>query len=352
MATAEKNLSVRDTSYDWLRLFATLCVVLGHSCYLEMSSDLGGVSYAFPEAVSAAAASLPYRAVDYLSHFVYAFHMPLFFMLSGAVLALKPLPSLGTLLKTKARRLLLPYLLYGFFFMFPLKLASGYYTPETVLPAMGAFLLGGESGHLWFLPTLFWAMAAFVGLQKLLSRLPKWELWLPLLCALLSLGAAFVPGDLLLIVRGLQNLFYFAGGFYFEKLYKTRLETSTPKALVLLLLSAAVFLGIRILDLNDALGDALLGSLTLYFLSYLCSRWFAKLPSTGLWKLLIPNLFYIYLLHDPLEYVVLRLFLGTGSLTGTPMFLCYLLVRILGIFLLSLALGQAITWLKRKRKTA
>ena len=36
------NENKRDTTYDWLRLIATIFVVIGHSAYLSMQTKYGG----------------------------------------------------------------------------------------------------------------------------------------------------------------------------------------------------------------------------------------------------------------------------------------------------------------------
>ena len=81
----------RETIYDWVRLIATIFVVVGHSAYLTMQTTYGGVEYILPQNLSIV---YNFKIMDffrYLSGWVYTFHMPLFFMLSGAVLALKPM---------------------------------------------------------------------------------------------------------------------------------------------------------------------------------------------------------------------------------------------------------------------
>ena len=59
-----------------------------------------------------------------LTIFIYSFHMPLFFMLSGAVFASSPVVSFKTLVKKKTKRLILPYFVYGFAFMFLIFILS------------------------------------------------------------------------------------------------------------------------------------------------------------------------------------------------------------------------------------
>ena len=66
------------------------------------------------------------RDIRLLSGYVYKFHMPLFFMLSGAVLALKALKDFDSFMKSKIIRLLIPYFVCGLGFMLPVEQDSCY----------------------------------------------------------------------------------------------------------------------------------------------------------------------------------------------------------------------------------
>ena len=112
----------RVTVYDWVRLLATVFVVIGHSVYLSNTTTYGSVFYSLPEAVHPLYGIFVGSTLERLRNWVYGFHMGLFFILSGAVLALRPLPSFIGFVKSKAKRLLLPYFVWGLLFMIPVKL--------------------------------------------------------------------------------------------------------------------------------------------------------------------------------------------------------------------------------------
>lgn len=113
----------RVNEYDLLRVIATVLVVIGHSCYLIM----GGVHYEVPADSWWVYDSNLFRLIRFLSGWVYGFHMPLFFLLSGAVYHLKEEEQLKKLVCNKLRRLIMPYYLCGLFFMLPIKRMTGYY---------------------------------------------------------------------------------------------------------------------------------------------------------------------------------------------------------------------------------
>lgn len=163
----------------------------------------------------------------FLHQLIYAFHMPMFFFLSG--LFFNPESGLGGLLKKRFNGLLLPYFftifLIYFFEIFLGKMgleiawsrilksfyANGFYLDWTVM---------------WFLPALFVMNLAAFGFYRLLGRFTAlWPRWLAL--ALMQAAGALTIGwflsfDLNLLGRSLslQGLPFsldlaLVGGFFF-----------------------------------------------------------------------------------------------------------------------------------------
>ena len=96
-------MAKRLVEFDLLKGVGILSVVLGHSAISEPLHEM-----------------------------IYSYHMPLFFMLSGAVLALKPLKAFNIFVKSKVKRLLVPYYVYGLIFMLPIKYVGHFYNEETI----------------------------------------------------------------------------------------------------------------------------------------------------------------------------------------------------------------------------
>lgn len=170
----DKNINSvggHENIYDWVRLIATIFVVVGHASYISMTTTYGGVQYDLPSNLNPIYYSSVLTWIRSLQNWVYGFHMPLFFMLSGAAMGLKPIPTFDSFIKNKVKRLLVPYFVYGWFFMLPLKRIGNFYNNETLKQAMQGFLSGEDSGHLWFLTALFWCMVVFVAIVKLLDAM-------------------------------------------------------------------------------------------------------------------------------------------------------------------------------------
>ena len=336
----QQTTTARDITYDWLRIFATLFVVIGHSSYLSIHTETGGVSYVLPEGISAVYYSVPFRLVRLMGGWVYGFHMPLFFILSGAVFALKPAGEISSVIRAKAERLLIPYIVCGYGFMFPVKFMGDFYSAETIGGAMLRFIYGGEAGHLWFLPALFWCFAVFSVLRRLTDGSSVKILVIS--CAISSLSAC-VPSEYILLGlrRGMRGLAWFSAGYIFG----TERIRFKPLSVRMILSAAAAVCVLEAVNIRyrtpaHDLAAVILGSSLTYMLSVLCAGFFRKASCSECWNIIVRNLFCVYLFHDPLEYIVLKIFMKGGYLTSGAGCAAYLLSRTLAVFIISILLGE------------
>lgn len=102
------------------------------------------------------------------SHYIHAFNMPLFFILSGYLFELENYKTFGSFFVRKVRTLIIPYLFFGMVNFF-----VAYLTLESFDSYQGIFHLLWInntglpiSGALWFLTSLFWAEIFFYFLVK------------------------------------------------------------------------------------------------------------------------------------------------------------------------------------------
>ena len=310
----DENSNKRVTLYDWLRLLATLFVVIGHSSDLKMVTDIGGVAYRLPEQVSPVYYALPFALLRKLVRIVYGFHMPLFFFLSGAVLCLKPVGKLDPFVNRKLKRLLLPYFVCGFMFMLPIKFLCNFYNVATIKQAAHAFLYGNESGHLWFLPSLFFCMITFVLLLKTLQYFKCESVWMLVFAAgALQMGYKYIPFDILGMQKGLSYISYFLLGYIFEQ-YLRKIDVSKIMDFIVFAVLSAMETVNIFFPFLDRLCAAIIGCAWALTLAKLCGTYLKRLENTRMWKLLIKNLFSIYLYHDPMEYIILKIAMKTNML--------------------------------------
>ena len=329
-------------------------VLIGHSSYLSIHTGIGGVTYTLPKETSAVYYSLPFLAVRRMAGWVYSFHMPLFFMLSGAVFALKPAGKISSVIKSKTKRLLIPYFVYGWGFMFPVKFAGNFYNANTIAEAMMRFIYGGEAGHLWFLPALFWCFLIFSVMHSFFAGNNMKCL---IFSGVISLLCVYVPGrDIFLgLKQGMNNIVWFSAGYVFETERK-RFQSWNNKIILAVM---AVFSILEIMNIiqypyfllkrgtamHKFVSVILCSSLT-YMLSVLCSRFFSKASDSKIWDVIVRNSFYVYIFHDPLEYIALRIFMNGGFLTSGCGCIAYFLSRTAITFIISILLGETVRRIK------
>ena len=133
-----------------LRAFAIIIVVLGHSIILYDTSWTWYVP----------GQECPFFAE--LKKIINVVQMPLFFSLSGYLFYYTIQKySFTQILRKKAKRLLIPYFIIGFFWMDPIKILLKVPHHDNIVNLIKEQIIGNMNGHLWFLYTLFALFLAF-----------------------------------------------------------------------------------------------------------------------------------------------------------------------------------------------
>ena len=132
--------------YDVLKTLTMLFVILGHVCV--MWAD--GVFH--PVSVSPFLGGLAYYAIS--------FHMPMFFFVSGSVYRMCLHRTGGyyygaALIRRRAGRLLVPYLLTGCFWVAPVVILVHQTKMDYMTFVRRGIFLAKDTRHLWFLLALF-----------------------------------------------------------------------------------------------------------------------------------------------------------------------------------------------------
>lgn len=340
-------------SYEIVRFIATILVVIGHSNYLYTMTHYGGLNFFSFNVSNILTNTFLFKINHFLIEFIYIFHMPLFFMLSGAIFALSPAIKFRLLIKKKVKRLLIPYLVYGLAFMFPIKFATGFYDEQGIVKAAISFFYStADSGHLWFLPTLFLCFVIFKLLQIILERLNLYSPPLMIVISLfLYLVSNFVNLELFAIKRVLQNMLWFSIGYFFES-YRSTLINYSNKLIISLSLAVSAF-SVCIFLSPYFTGFVLVEEVSIlvlcfnvYVVSELLSRFLKKYMSNMFYKIVVRNLFYIYLFHDPLEYIILKIFFNTTALYYPVYVFLYYFCRFVVVIIVSVLLGEFIRKIK------
>lgn len=161
------NVNQYNYRIENLRAFAILTVVLGHSIILYSSS--WNLYHSIHQVLF----------LDQVKDVINLYQMPLFIALSGYLFAFRAPRSFFPFLQKKAKRLLVPFLIVGICFMIPLKLLVSYpsYQGKSFVAAVLLLLNGSDTGHLWFLPTLFCIFLIAYGIVRVLgNRASTWAM--------------------------------------------------------------------------------------------------------------------------------------------------------------------------------
>lgn len=131
-----------------LRAIAILLVVFGHSIII------------YSDSWNLYSTTVTCEFLDHLKDIINIVQMPLFFSISGFCLiyTMRKDSHISTFIVDKLRRIIVPYLIIGVFYLYPIRMIAKYEPYMHHNPLYVIFwdiILGFDNGHLWFLPTLF-----------------------------------------------------------------------------------------------------------------------------------------------------------------------------------------------------
>ena len=262
-----------------------------------------------------------YYLQGYVQHklwtFIYSFHMPLFFLLSGFVMGItrkkmEEVPFCGWLWK-KIRTLLVPFLLWSFLvYPFIDSVDKQIFNLNYIFD-----MLRFPSGA-WFLISLFCIQVVCYPL----IRYKKWYLWLSLVLILVASHFVFDSFHY-------NNYYHYASYLAGFLLYEYRDRLVVPSLTVV---SVLVFIIAEIVYPNPIL-CTLTGGLALI---YLCRRFSEKYTSGGgilRLTLLGKNTMAIYLIQTYIVYSVSGPYFEINDFRATPIFLLILVLSYVVSFL-------------------
>jgi len=330
---------------DVMRIILMMFVIFGHARYLRFvpyNPDPGGGWYAY--------GFLSYA--DKLVDFSYSFHMPLFFVLSGMVAFLtqqKTFVSFDRMVINKFKRLIIPYILWGLFWMIPLRAIAHVFNSENINRGITSLFTLTNGSHLWFLPALFGVFICFYPFYLVYRRTGSF-MAVGILSFIFTNIMGLVPIQFLNFQKVLLYFIYFATGFVVGGLLyvnnESRIKISFVGLLsisltsVILLILAQFRYALNLTPLN-----VLVMGVCIYSFSLMITR-YTKITDSKVYDLINRNCMRIYLFHDPLNFPILFVAYKTGFLAYH--WGCYLMyfLRTVGIASVSLALSVLIEQLK------
>lgn len=317
--------------YHLAKSITTLLVVIAHATRMHTSV---GVVPALNQSA----------ALDALTTYIYAFHMPLFYLLSGCVygygIERDKYKSIGPFLKSKLRKLGVPYLVFGVLYISPVLYALGLAEsfPSQVFRGI---LLGYDARHLWFLPALFWIFVIHSFLRPLLVKGYRELCFAGCISYLLFHFSGKFPLTFQILSGCYYQLFFFLG-ILFNRFYPL-ISKGFHKCRRLLLLLPLALLPVLFYNPNTLTLHTynLIGILMMLFLCWLLLLRFPNILSTRFFAIIKKNAFGIYLFHAMIIYVLYALF---GQYDIPPIVLCT------GVIVVSTVLSIFASELLRKAK--
>ncbi len=283
----------------FLRAFTIILVVLAHSTRGSSAPAL----YLYNPLHT------PFLEV-LLLQYVYSFHMPLFFWISGYVFYFSTAEKRDQVnpileLSKKIQRLIIPLYATAFIVFLPTVFFFGH--PDGSLSYMcKKFLLGKDIGHLWFLKSLFYIFIIIIPICNYTKKLNL--LGSIVFCSgimALSMSGIIFP-------RLLRDLLFFLLGYFTRKYVTTLLKGNPLFYFSILFISHFSLFAATKLDLIPGYFNLplrfitpILGIYFMYFLTVHLSRLTLRKRIWSIVSLIDSSSYTIYLFHATFIYIIL-----------------------------------------------
>jgi len=260
-----KNCRIQEV--DILRGFAAVLMVLGHS-FITYPVDISNVHWCAA-----------------LSHFIYTFHMELFFVLAGVVYKCG---NYKDFLRNKLKRLILPYAVFGGIALVMKAVGGTLVNRDTPLTeGLLRYLFCG--GNYWFIYTLFMMLVLYPVLEHVFNT--ERSQWV-LLVLFILLDRIIPQTDFLRIGSIIDNYPY----FIFGRLLSSRISNGIPTgkiASLFILGFLGVYIGIDQFEIRSGLDVGILNyvrSLSMVSALFLIARFFINITAKN-WFCALTKLF-------------------------------------------------------------
>lgn len=283
---------IRKDEYSVLKVIMTVSVVAAHVA--RMYSFDGG------------AIAMPVnRLLDFIMVFIYEFHMPVFVFVSGAVfsrcLMNGKYKDVKRFVVNKAKRLLVPYFLFGIFYVTPVMVLLGITDLGVKRYIVEGILCDMNSRHLWYLYALFLMLVLTRTAQPFLDRHPTAIYLLLGFFTCLACRYWIVP-EAFGIMHVAKFYCYFLLGYIFDR-NKDVLDKQTAKYWWLSIFGFLVIACIALFTREEALRvlAGFIGIFSCYAVTIKTQKYFWE---TKLYGIILENSMGIYLFHPMIIYVL------------------------------------------------
>lgn len=295
-----------------IRIFAILSVVIGHSIIVYTDE---WIWYNM---------QIQSNFLDNLKAVINIYQMPLFISLSGYLFYYLKIEcgkytNLVPFLQSKFKRLLLPFIVVGTFFMIPLRLLGDYpaYEGNSFLNIFFFdLIIGRDAGNLWFLPVLFIIFIAFFFYATYLFKKNNVSTFFHFIVFFIISLVSYKTPSTFFVNEAMYYAIFFFFGF---QLFRFREQLLEHQLFILitsgiLQFSNLAFLSISIPDniiftaISVCVGivASLFSCLFFYTLFLIINEANQKLATSKTVSFIDKNSFGLYLFHSSLLYPILN----------------------------------------------
>lgn len=210
---------------------------------------------------------------QWLFTYIFSFHMPLFFFISGILFSNKY--NFIDFVKRKFKTILVPFYVFMFICLIQ-SVISQYpnilikdivFTYGTKLFGYGIGMYGYYNGPIWFLGALFYSEIYFYLVTKLNAKFNN-NLIMILTILIGLLGVIFVKVELPFGIRYFfENSIFLGSGYLLKKpLFKLSSKLSKIHCILIFIISTAIVLPVSNMNIKVLMCDNALGNLPIFFI--------------------------------------------------------------------------------------
>ena len=337
---------------DYLKIIGVLLVVIGHCT----SIYTGG--WVFTSPVNSPIYGL-------IASYVYTFHVPMLVFVSGSIyyycrINKGKYNSLKSLIINKFKRLIIPFLFIGILYSIPIKYII-VMTEGNIINNIKSFILGLNTGHLWYLLMLFNIFILFYLYESFILN-KKYSIVLNLiLFSILYISSGFFT-NIFQINRAIQySIFFYLGYEFFRSKDRLilKLEKLKSKSILImthiliaislvLILVSKMKLSIIMLSKFFSLINVVIAMICIticYLIVYLIinrmKNIILKEKVDKLINIIGRYSFNIYLLHEPIIFIILY-FIARKYINPTILVTICLSISVFGSILISIIYNKII----------
>ncbi|VYU05035.1 acyltransferase family protein [Clostridium butyricum] len=325
---------------NYLKYIALMLVIIGHS------TNVYRENWVFQSDIHS-------NFFKWISIYVNSFHMQIFIFISGSVYCYckkykYAYNNFKILILNKFKRLMIPYIIIGALYVIPIGIIIGIQTyQDGYQSSLINLLLGYESGHLWFLMMSFILLVVFFQLEKFFIEKNKCII-ICLFFFVFQLLYSKLPRIFLINKAMFYMIFFYSGYILFlkyELISKIQFKLNSGKIIIISFLGINTLLAAKeiipsipiissiidifISDIIGMLGVIQMYSVVLYFKKI---RLNPKIKYTI--KYINKYNFQIYLLHEPIIFIILYRFINYHSFFLVS--ICFMGSIIISIILINL----------------